>query len=519
MINNTTNPELKRALAIISKDPMNVGANIQAGVYYSEEKKYEESIYHLKKALAGDKKNQLILEKLCDVYLKTHDHTIARKYARKMVTLKKRDANAMHTLARVFEASGELDKAFHWIKLALQQEPEDEKILLSLANYLSQSGKIEESLKVHQNIIKINPLAAASWWQVAQLQKYEGEKAKATIEKIDYAVGVTVDIEKLRSLHFSAGKIHGDIGNYDRAFGHFVKANLSHNRHITADRIIAANINIRETYSEEFLKSSRITNEQKEKPIFILGQTRSGTTLTESLCAAHSGVSAGGELGYLTEFGNKLEIFSTFENKYRNNIHGLNSDDLAQLAGDYTSFSKHLRSNDTRLTDKMPHNFLQIGLISLLFPNAGIIHCRRHPMDNCLSIFSNSMIDYHKEYKSTLETLGEYYRHYQQIMDYWKEICPIPIHDVYYEDLVTNTESVTRQMIDYLGLEWEERVMERKDSQKSVKTLSVWQVRQPVFQTSKGKWRNYEKQLQPLKEILGTEIEAYEHELAGLDRR
>jgi len=514
---NSINPELKRALAILRRDPNNVGAHIQAGVYYSQEKGYKKSIFHLKKALAGDKKNQLILEKLSDVLIKTHQFTQAKKYARKMVELKKRDATAMHTLSRAYEASGEQEKAFTWIRKALEQEPSNKDILVNYASYLSQVGKMEESLKVHQQILKIDPLDSYSWLDIAQLQKHHGEEAVATIEKLSEAAKQTTESGKLRSFGFAAGKIHQDIGNYDAAFKCFIKANLQHDKQITADRIIAANINIRETFTREFLESNRESSERTVSPIFILGQTRSGTTLTESLCASHSGVSAGGELEYLTEFDYGLEIFSTFENRYRNNIHGLSANDLSKLANDYITFSSNLSVPNKRLTDKMPNNFLHIGLINLLFPKAQIIHCRRHPLDNCLSIFSNPMLDYHKEYKSTLETLGEYFRNYQQIMDYWKEVSPIPIHDVYYEDLVTNTETVARQMIEHLGLDWEDNVMERKGSQKSVKTLSVWQVRQPVFQSSRGKWRNYEKQLQPLRKILASEIETYERELASLD--
>ncbi len=519
MNDNISKLELKRALTIIRGDPKNIEAHLLAGVYYSQEKNFDQSIFHLKKALAGNKNNQLILEKLSNVLIKVNQFSQARKYARKMVELKKRDATAMHTLSRVYEASGELEKAFKWINLAIEQEPDNEELLNSQAKYFSQVGNIEQSLKVHQKILTLNSLASDSWVYIARLQKHGGEDAVANINKINLATNATSDKEKLRALRFAAGKIHQDTGNYDEAFKLFKKANLEHDIPITADRIIAANINIREAFSKDFLNSTRDAKDRTSCPIFILGQTRSGTTLTESLCASNSSVSAGGELVHLSEFNKKLELFSTFEKRHRDNIHSMNSNDLRQLANDYASFSNHLIAPGTRLTDKLPHNFLNIGLINLLFPNAHIIHCRRHPLDNCLSIFSNPMMDYHKEYKSTLETLGEYYRNYVQIMEFWRENSPIAIHDIYYEDLVSNTEAVARQMIDHLGLEWEDTVMDRTRSQKSVKTLSDWQVRQPVYQTSKGKWRNYEKHLQPLTKILKPEIDTYEKELANLDGR
>jgi tetratricopeptide (TPR) repeat protein len=517
MNNNISNQEFKQALAIISRNPKNIEAQILAGVYYSQKKMLDKSVTHFKKALTGDKNNLLILEKLSYVLIKARKATQARKYARKMVELNKRDAKSMHVLAKVYDAMGEPKSALFWINSALKQDPDNEKILASKAEYHSTAGQMEQSIETHRRILEINPLSGHSWWPIAQLQNHSGENAKVLIETIETAISATSDKDTLRGLGFAAGKINQDIGNYDKAFIHFTNANLLHGKEISADRIIAANINIRETYSKKILELAKEQTDHSYRPIFVMGQTRSGTTLTESLCASHTRISAGGELANISDLNNKLELFSTLENKHRSNIHNLGREEIRRMAGEYISDTKHLIASNTRLTDKLPHNFLNIGLIALLFPNSQIIHCRRHPLDNCLSIFSNPMLDYHKEYKSTLETLGEYYRNYQQIMEFWKEICPVPILDVYYEDLVTNTEAVARRMINYLGLEWEDRVMERRDSQKSVKTLSVWQVRQPVFQTSKGKWRNYEEQLQPLRKILESEIKAYEHELAELD--
>ncbi|MCF6321155.1 MAG: sulfotransferase [Rhizobiaceae bacterium] len=518
MTNTSSKQELDRALAILSRDSRNVGANIQAGVIYSQQKNWEKSALHLSKALAADKKNPLILEKLSDVALEARQLTKARKYARRLVDIKKRDAGALHTMARVFEAMGDINKALHWLNRALELEPANARLLKDKAEYFSQSGEIEKSLEVHRQILEIDPFSSHSWWPLVQLQKFEKAKAQDIIRKIDAAIAAHSEDSDLRELHFAAAKVHQDIGNYSQAFDHLEKANLLHSREIYADRIIAANINFRETYSKEFFQSRIKTGNREHRPVFILGQTRSGTTLTESLCASHSQITAGGELPHLTDFNARLDYFSTFEKKHHDAVHELSDRKIAEMAQNFISKTRHLREGDQLLTDKMPHNFLNIGLIAILFPNAKIIHCRRHPMDNCLSIFSNPMLDYHKEYKSRLDVLGEYYHNYVQIMKFWKEVCPVPIHDVFYEDLVSNTQNVARGMIDYLELEWEDGVMDRSSSQNTVKTLSVWQVRQPVFQTSKGKWRNYEKQLKPLRDILGDYIDEYEAELAALDK-
>ena len=518
MITNHTNPQLRTALGVIARDPRNIGANIQAGVYFAQDKNWDRACEHLKIALSGDKKNPLILQKLSEVLIDAHQPIAARKYARKLIELKKRDAGAMHVMARVFDELGDPKKAMHWIEMALHLEPENQRMLGEKAKYLSSMGEIEKSLAVHEKILQLNPLAPNSWWPIAQLQKFEGEEAHRVLKQIRAAIAKTENIDELRSLHYAAGKIEQDDKNYETAFAHFEKANVLHECDISADRIVAANINIRETYSRELFENSREKGDGGAQPIFILGQTRSGTTLTESLCGAHSKISAGGELANFNDFNKRLEIYSLIEKAHHDRIHGLTSMKIQEMAREFKSKTRHLSVGGTNLIDKLPHNFLNIGLIALIFPRARIIHCRRHPMDNCLSIFSNPMVDYHKEYKSRLDVLAQYYHNYHQIMEYWKEICPIPIHDVYYEDLVSNTQYVARRMIEYLGLKWEDGVMDRSGSQKMVKTLSVWQVRQPVFQTSKDKWRNYETQLEPLRQAIGTYVDDYEKELIALDQ-
>ena len=161
---------------------------------------------------------------------------------------------------------------------------------------------------------------------------------------------------------------------------------------------------------------------------------------------------------------------------------------------------------------------MNVGLIFLFFPNAKVIHCRRHPVDTCVSIFTNGMTPAHNHYKTDLAVLGRYYRHYLELMDYWDELFPGRIHHVHYEDVVSNTEFCARAMIGHLGLDWEDGVLSRQNSQKSVKTLSAWQVRQPVYSSSMGKWRRFEKKVTPLLDALGDSIGHYEEELKSLEK-
>ncbi len=509
-----TLPQIKKILA---GDSGNFSANLQAGVLYSQAKEHLLAVEHLKRALNADKKNTLILFKLGGELLAAKKPRDAYKVVRKLVELKKRDGEAAFLMYRICDSLGEFDKAQKWVDKAIGLEPENTRYLDRKANLAAISGDIEGSLAIHKQILAIDPKFPHSYWPLAMQQKHDNDSATALLEKIAISAKYSTKKEELRSLSFASGKILQDIGKYEQAFEKFEAANGMHDIIRSADRITAAHINFRETYSSSLIKEKAIRDDNEFRPIFILGLVRSGTTLTESLCGAHSLIEAAGEIGHLSDLNSALSCYSTEENGHRNQIIGLSRADLGKMANDYIAPLRKLHKNSPLITDKLPNNFLQIGLISILFPNAKIIHCRRHPMDNCLSIYSNPMIDYHKEYKSRLDTLGAYYIQYVQLMEFWKKTCPIPIHDVYYEDMVTNTQAVARGMMDYIGVDWEDGVMNRFNAGGSVKTLSLWQVRQPVFQTSKGKWLQYERQLEPLREILEDQIRDYELELAKLD--
>ena len=201
---------------------------------------------------------------------------------------------------------------------------------------------------------------------------------------------------------------------------------------------------------------------------------------------------------------------------FKERLEGLTPAISRELANDYLSMTKGIAGNTPYFTDKMPHNFVRLGIIHLLFPKAKLIHCERHPLDNAVSLFTNSMRQFHMSYKSDLRRLGLYYLQYKQLMRHYKEVLPGKILTIQYEDLVENTEFVSRKMIEHIGLDWEDNVMKRETSQKSVKTLSAWQVRQPVYQSSAGRWRNYEKHLTELIDVLGEEAVDYEAKLAAL---
>jgi hypothetical protein len=170
-------------------------------------------------------------------------------------------------------------------------------------------------------------------------------------------------------------------------------------------------------------------------------------------------------------------------------------------------FLENLRAYDPdvrHITDKMPHNFLHLGIIAYLLPKARIVHCRRNPPDNCISIFFQNFEGEHP-YKWDLETLGRYYRLYERLMKHWERVLPSPMFEVRYEEMVADQESMSRRLIEFCGLEWDDACLEFHKSERSVITASHWQVRQPIYKSSTERWRRYEQHIGPLMEALGLE--------------
>ena len=379
-------------------------------------------------------------------------------------------------------------------------------------------GDHANALEYYRKSLDADPHYGLALYNYATSRKFTPEEADVFLKQAGEAATMeknTSDSSVHANLHYAMGKVLDDVGRHDEAFEQFRLANELRKPERSGPPMVQF-LNTVETFTRETFADHRGMGNPTRQPIFILGMPRSGTTLTESLCGAHSLVTAGDEPTFMSEIAGSLGSHTATMGAYANSVRRLDRRRTLELAQRYLNSCKHIAGDTPHFTDKLPHNFLNIGLITLLFPNASIILCRRHPLDNCFSLYSNSMGKYHNEYKTDLTRLGLYYRQYCQLVEHWKSVLPGRFHEVFYEDMVANTELNARAMISHLGLEWEDGVMERNNSQRSVRTLSGWQVRQPVYQTSKGKWRAYEKHLQPLREAIGPYVESYERELEEL---
>ena len=288
---------------------------------------------------------------------------------------------------------------------------------------------------------------------------------------------------------------------YDRAFEHALIANKARKVEYDADDYAAKISRLKSVYSASAMSSLPRATINSELPVFIVGMPRSGTSLLEQILSCHTKIHARGET---SDVGNVAEAIPYYPDGVRN----LTSQRLDAMATAYIGRLVKMAPTATRVTDKLPGNYLYLGFISQLFPGAKVIHCLRDPRDVCLSnYFTDFNIGHY--YSSDLGSLARHYRTYRDLMEHWKAVLPILILEVRYEDLVDNPREWTEKILDFCGLDWEEACLDFHKSRRRVATASYDQVRNPLYKSSIARWKNYERHLEPVSRILGLHGDSY----------
>jgi len=251
-----------------------------------------------------------------------------------------------------------------------------------------------------------------------------------------------------------------------------------------------------EIFSPSFFSQRQDIGFKSELPMFIFGMPRSGTTLVEQILASHSQVHGAGEINDLVD--TVKELMPTFPA----GAEALPLEAWRALGERYVRRLVERNPNALRVTDKMPRNFYLAGLIATALPDARIIHCRRSPMDTCLSCYSLHF-PYGQEFTYDLEVLGRYYGIYMQVMEHWRKALPARMLTLDYESLVADPETETRRLVSFCGLEWDDACLDFHKSKRSTATASAAQVREPIYRRSVERWRRFERELEPLRVALG----------------
>ena len=365
-------------------------------------------------------------------------------------------------------------------------------------------GKLPESRAAFERALEMDPGRPAYYRSICEIHRFKAGDPLLTRMEALAAKMETFPKNQQTELHFALGKAYGDIGEQERSFQRFIAGNAlcSSSEAYDEDANIDMLKHIEKVFTAELLARNADVGDPSDVPIFIVGMPRSGSTLTEQILSSHPQLFGAGEMRYMNELTRSFrgadvsDFFPEVARKMR-------PADWRLFGSRYVEKLRAWAPQAARVTDKLPSNFRFIGMIRMALPHARIIHTRRDPLDTCISCFTRLFGK--KVFTSDLGTLGRYYRAYDALMAHWRTVLPPGVMlEVQYEELVADFENHARRIVEFCGLEWDERCLAFYQTKRPVRTASVTQVREPIFTGSIGRWRAYEAWLGPLLDELGS---------------
>ncbi|MEG3620228.1 sulfotransferase [Magnetovibrio sp. PR-2] len=372
----------------------------------------------------------------------------------------------------------------------------------TLGQVCQTDGRIDEAVSYLREAIRLKPDYGKAHMNLARLIKVTSANEDVRAMKAAYD-GPIADLDDKIALSFALGKVHEDLGEYERSFQFYTEGNALKRGtfHLDFEHQFDDLNAIQKTFTPKFHETFSNTGSTDPTPVFIVGMPRSGTTLVEQIISAHPSVFGAGELYALEEvvrshFGSFHDVSEGFS---AGKIH---PDKLAQAGADYIDRLRQHDEEALHITDKMPANFANIGMIKLMLPNAKVIHCRRDPYDTGLSLYKTFFSNTDVSYSYDLAEIGAYYKLYTLCMQHWQNVLPGFVYHVDYEDLIDNQDTCSRALVSHIGLDWDDACLQFYKSNRTVKTASLSQVRQPIYKDSVQKWKRFEPWLAPLVEAL-----------------
>lgn len=398
--------------------------------------------------------------------------------------------------AKILVEQGKAAAAEEPIRRAIERDPQNSDAHCLLGSILRELGRFDDAAVAADLSLALNRWQITAYHELVHVKKLK-EADRPLITQMEWMLTEYARADEAKAhLHLALGKAYDDLHEYEQATRHFDEGNrLSYRkdgpydpsrRSATVDRIV-------ETFTNDFFARNSGLGSDWEVPVLIVGMPRSGTTLVEQILSSHPEFAGGDELAFWSRraSGFRMDASGRIDPAW-----------ISATAHDYQALLTGISSTAKRISDKRPQNFNLIALIHAVFPRARIIHCRRHPIDTCLSIYFQ---DFARKMDFAFDRgdLTAHYQQYQRLMVHWRTVLPPDrFMEVQYEELVANPEPVTRKMIEFCGLEWDDACLSPELNPRSVRTASLWQVRQPVYRTSVARWRNYEPWLGPLRELL-----------------
>ena len=503
------------------------------GVRHLQASRFRKAENAFKKILIEDENNIDALRFMGILAFKSGNHDIAEAMFTRALNVDPTYTLVWANLAQVFSVTGQLDKAKKSFKNILNMEPKNgliwaeygtvltklarysegknaylkalefkpnsPRVYLSLGHVYKTMGDIDSSIDSYKSTIKQNNLSGEAYWSLANLKTYSftNDEIKNMEASLDTEIS---DIERCQ-MHFALGKAYEVKKDYNNSFINYSKGNgvkkglIKYSSKETSDKTKK----VLDFFNEENINSLSNSSTQDRDPIFVLGMPRSGSTLVDQIISSHSMVDGTQELPNIIKIA--AELNNDSNDNYPEVLSNLKNSELSALGLDYIKETKWARDSAPFFIDKMPNNFIHIGLIKTILPNAKIIDTRRDAMDTCFSCFKQFFAR-GQLFTYSLEDLGNYYVDYIKAMNHWHKVYGEDIYTVHYDNVINNTESTIRELIEYCELPFEDNCLEFYKSSRPVKTPSAEQVRQPIYKSGLNYWKNYADFLSPLKKII-----------------
>ncbi len=461
----------------------------------------------------------LALRARADVLRTLNRATEGMRDCRQWLTLEPGNGAAHACMAKLYQALGRDEDALQSYGRAAELLPQPAEALTDLAILLLELGRRDAGLHVLERALAADRTFAAAWYTRSDTKTFAPGDADVDVDAMERLLRRSTETSQTPPdrgppdrdailLHYALAKAYTDRQEAPKALAHLNSGSRLKRAHLNYDsavdeRYMAA---IAAAFPAEHFERLRISaaaagRVASELPVFILGMPRSGTTLVEQILASHPNVHGGGESAYIEVLVKELDAVNAGR-VYPNGVANLAPERLTTLAQRYLGMLS-VQTDTLRITDKMPYNFLHIGLIHTILPRARIIHCIRDPLDTCMSCYSKLFRHGH-EFSYDLGELGHYYRSYAKLMAHWRSVIPPDrFIDVEYENIVDDTEGQARRLVDFCGLPWADACLRFYETQRTVRTASLHQVRQPVYRASVGRSKSFGSGLALLREALG----------------
>ena len=487
---------------IILIDPNYFPAFFNLARLFEMSKRFEKAIKFYKKTLEINPNHLETILNLINCYEDINELDKAIKISEDFCKLHPDKYELHYAMGRLNHKNGKnLDNAYNAYKKTLSINNNFKYAKLGLGRIYKSKGNFREAKKTFQEIIDSDDNEIKAYYEITDF--LDDKEIKKNIKNLEILEKNNKQKYKNKIyLYFTMGKMFEKINNYSKAIYYYNLGNKLKRKHIDYsinydEKIFNA---LKKTIDKFGTNKKKNIGHKSSRPIFIVGMPRSGTTLIEQIVSSHSKVFGGGELLFFTNIFQK-ELNLKKNKDFLEILKNLTEKNFFDLGKKYVDEIEKISKENMYLTNKLPGNFINIGLIKLSLPNARIIHCERNPLDTCFSCYKTFFTE-GNHYCYSLEELGSFYILYKKQMNYYKKVFNQQILNIKYEDVVADTEKETKKILNYLELGFEKNCLEFYKNKRNIRTASLVQVRKPIFKSSINSWLNYKDFLKPLTDKL-----------------